>query len=112
MSSTQQGRRQADVEERVNELDAGIVGAGFAGLYALYKLRDEMGALGAGLRGGRRRGRYVVLEPLPGRAAIRLVGSTVTRSTRGFARNGSGANVTPDSKRCWDTSSTWPIGST
>ena len=43
MSSTQQGRRQAGVEERVNELDAVIVGAGFAGLYALYKLRDEMG---------------------------------------------------------------------
>jgi cation diffusion facilitator CzcD-associated flavoprotein CzcO len=43
MSSTQQGRRQADVEERVNELDAVIVGAGFAGLYALYKLRVEMG---------------------------------------------------------------------
>ena len=43
MSSTQQGRRQADVEERVNELDAVIVGAGLAGLYALYKLRDKMG---------------------------------------------------------------------
>ena len=43
MSSKHQGRRQAGVEERVNELDAVIVGAGFAGLYALYKLRDEMG---------------------------------------------------------------------
>jgi hypothetical protein len=31
MSSTQQGRRQADVEERVNELDAGIVAPGSRG---------------------------------------------------------------------------------
>jgi cation diffusion facilitator CzcD-associated flavoprotein CzcO len=43
MSSTQQGRRQAGAGERVDEFDAVIVGAGFAGLYALHKLRDEMG---------------------------------------------------------------------
>jgi cyclohexanone monooxygenase len=43
MSSTQQGRRQAGADKRVNDFDALIVGAGFAGLYALYKLRDEMG---------------------------------------------------------------------
>jgi cation diffusion facilitator CzcD-associated flavoprotein CzcO len=43
MSSTQQDRRQADAEERVTDFDAVIVGAGFAGLYALHKLRDEMG---------------------------------------------------------------------
>src|SRR5215212_498945 len=43
MSSTQQGRRQAGAGERVDKFDAVIVGAGFAGLYALHKLRDEMG---------------------------------------------------------------------
>jgi cation diffusion facilitator CzcD-associated flavoprotein CzcO len=43
MSSMQQDRQQAGAEERVNEFDAVIVGAGFAGLYALHKLRDEMG---------------------------------------------------------------------
>ena len=43
MSGTRQDQRQAGVEERVNDFDAVIVGAGFAGLYALHKLRDEMG---------------------------------------------------------------------
>ncbi len=43
MSSTQQDRRQAGAEELITDLDAVIVGAGFAGLYALHKLRDEMG---------------------------------------------------------------------
>src|SRR5215210_2101632 len=43
MSGTQQEQRQTGVEERVNDFDAVIVGAGFAGLYALHKLRDEMG---------------------------------------------------------------------
>jgi len=43
MSSTQQDRQQASAEERIEEFDAVIVGAGFAGLYALHKLRDQMG---------------------------------------------------------------------
>jgi cation diffusion facilitator CzcD-associated flavoprotein CzcO len=43
MSSAQQDRRQAGTEERITDFDAVIVGAGFAGLYMLHKLRDEMG---------------------------------------------------------------------
>ncbi len=43
MSGTQQDQRQADGEERATAFDAVIVGAGFAGLYALHKLRNEMG---------------------------------------------------------------------
>ncbi|HZG62438.1 MAG TPA: NAD(P)/FAD-dependent oxidoreductase, partial [Rubrobacteraceae bacterium] len=43
MSSAQQDQRQAGTEERVTDFDAVIVGAGFAGLYALHKLRNEMG---------------------------------------------------------------------
>ena len=43
MSSTQQDQRQVGAEERVTDFDAVIVGAGFAGLYVLHKLRDEMG---------------------------------------------------------------------
>src|SRR5918998_544751 len=43
MSSTQQDRRQAGVEEQVTDFDAVIVGAGFSGLYMLHKLRNEMG---------------------------------------------------------------------
>jgi cation diffusion facilitator CzcD-associated flavoprotein CzcO len=43
MPGTQQDRRQADGKERATDFDAVIVGAGFAGLYALHKLRDELG---------------------------------------------------------------------
>ena len=43
MSGTQQDQRQADGVERATDFDAVIVGAGFAGLYALHKLRDETG---------------------------------------------------------------------
>src|SRR5918999_3456796 len=43
MSSTQQDRRQAGVEERIIDFDAVIIGAGFSGLYALHKLRNKMG---------------------------------------------------------------------
>ena len=43
MSDTQQDRRQEDGEGRVEEFDAVVVGAGFAGLYTLHKLRNELG---------------------------------------------------------------------
>ena len=53
MSSTQHERQEAGTEERATgeratgeratDFDAVIVGAGFAGLYALHKLRNEMG---------------------------------------------------------------------
>ncbi len=43
MSGTQQDQRQEIEEEPGTDFDAVIVGAGFAGLYALHKLRDEMG---------------------------------------------------------------------
>ena len=39
MSAEQTNRKKGDIRE----LDAVVVGAGFAGLYALYKLRDTMG---------------------------------------------------------------------
>jgi cyclohexanone monooxygenase len=42
MSSTQQNQQKADAEP-ATDFDAVIVGAGFAGLYALHKLRNEMG---------------------------------------------------------------------
>jgi cyclohexanone monooxygenase len=43
MPGTQQDQRQAGGEKRATDFDAVIVGAGFAGLYALHKLRNEMG---------------------------------------------------------------------
>ena len=50
-------------------LDAVVIGAGFAGLYALHRLR-EMGLNVQGFE-GLGRGRHLVLEPLPG-CAYRL----------------------------------------
>lgn len=43
MSNVEQNQQEAGAEERVTDFDAVIVGAGFAGLYALHKLRNEMG---------------------------------------------------------------------
>lgn len=43
MPSSQQDPRQASAEQATEHFDAVVVGAGFAGLYALHKLRDEMG---------------------------------------------------------------------
>ena len=42
MSSAQQNHQEAGMEA-TEHLDAVVVGAGFAGLYALHKLRNEMG---------------------------------------------------------------------
>ena len=53
----------ADEPERA---DAVVVGAGFAGMYMLYRLR-ELGYRAVVFEAGRRRRRHVVLEPLPGR---------------------------------------------
>ena len=50
----------------VDTVDAVIVGAGFAGLYMLHKLRG-LGLLGGRLRDRRRGRRHVVLEPVPRR---------------------------------------------
>ena len=58
--------RPTPVDAEVGTVDAVIVGAGFAGLYMLHKLRG-LGLLGRRLRGRRRCRRHVVLEPLPGR---------------------------------------------
>ena len=97
MSSTQQDQRQAGTEERVTDFDAVIVGAGFSGLYALHKLRNEMGLSARVYEAGAARG---IGTAIRARAAIRPVGSTATRSMRSSARNGSGANATPSRMRC------------
>ena len=43
MTETQQDGLQAGGDRRAHDFDALVVGAGFAGLYALHKLRNEMG---------------------------------------------------------------------
>jgi cation diffusion facilitator CzcD-associated flavoprotein CzcO len=95
MSDTQQNHQGASAEERIIDFDAVIIGAGFSGLYALHKLRNEMGLSARVFEAGGGTG-----TAIRARAAIRPVGSTATRSMRSFARNGSGANATPNSKRC------------
>ena len=49
------------------DVDVLVVGAGITGIYQLYRAR-EAGFSAQLRRGGRRCRRYVVLEPLPGRA--------------------------------------------
>ena len=51
-----------------HEHDALVIGAGFAGLYQLHCLRDQLGLDVAVLEAGRGRRRHLVLEPLPRRA--------------------------------------------
>ena len=67
MPDTHLSRQPIDADAQPGSaFDAVIVGAGLAGLYMLHRLRQAR-ALGARLRGGQRRRRHVVLEPLPGR---------------------------------------------
>ena len=52
MSSTQHDHQEAGTEPATDHFDAVIVGAGFSGLYALHKLRNEMGLLTRVLEAG------------------------------------------------------------
>ena len=93
-------------------LDAVIVGAGFAGMYMLHRLR----ALGLSARileaGGWRR-RHLVLEPLPRRPLRRREhGVLLLLLTRACSRNGSGASASPPSRRSCATPTTWPTATT
>ena len=55
------------------DVDVVVIGAGFSGLYSLYKMRAGRSD-GPGVRAGRRRGRDLVLEPLSGSTCGRPVG--------------------------------------
>ena len=64
---TQAAARENVETEKASSFDAIVIGAGVAGLYQLYKLRElglQVRALEAGFGGWR----HLVLEPLPGRA--------------------------------------------
>ena len=72
-------------------LDAVVVGAGFAGLYMLHRLRGL--GLHLGLRSRRRRGRHLVLEPLSRRALRReSLEYSLHLLARDSSRTGTGAN--------------------
>ena len=64
---TADASKSGDSDGAVTDVDVVVVGAGFAGIYSLYHLRD-LGFTRAGDRDRRRRRRHVVLEPVPGRA--------------------------------------------
>ena len=79
----------------MTKVDVVVVGAGFAGLYMLHRLR-ELGLSRHGVRGGDRRRRHVVLEPLPGRPVRhREHGLLVLVRPRSSSRSGSGPSATP-----------------
>ena len=93
-------------------LDAVVVGAGFAGLYMLHRLR-ELGLSARGLRGRRRRRRHLVLEPLPRRPLRRREhGVLLLLLRRAAAGVGVERALRRPSPRSCATSTTSPTGST
>ena len=93
-------------------VDVVVVGAGFAGMYMLHRLREPR-PVGARVRGGRRRRRHLVLEPLSGRALRRREPRVlVLVLARNSSRSGSGPSATPRSRRSCATPTTSPIAST
>ena len=95
-----------------HELDAVVVGAGLRRpLRAAPAARARPAR--ARLRGGRRRRRHLVLEPLPGRALRhREHGLLVLVLARSSSRSGTGPSAIPPSPRSCATSSTSPTAST
>ena len=92
--------------------DVVIVGAGFAGLYALHRLRG-LGLSARVLRGRRRRRRHLVLEPLS-RRALRRREPRLLLLVRGGAPAGVGLDraLRRRSPRSCATSTTSPTAST
>ena len=95
------------------DFDAVVIGAGFSGLYMRSTGSATSWTEGPRLRGGRRRRRHLVLEPLPRRPVrLRELLLLATRSPRSSSRSGCGAASTPSSRRSCATSNTWPTAST
>ena len=97
---------------RIAQLDVVVVGAGFAGMYMLHRLR-ELGFSTARLRGRR------ATSAAPGTgtatrapAATSRASTTRTRSTPSSSRSGSGPSATRPSPRSCATPTTSPTAST
>ena len=94
------------------DFDAVVVGAGFAGLYMLYRLR-ELGLV------RRASSRPATASAAPGtgtairaRAATSRACSIPTPSRRSCSRNGTGASAIRSRRRSCATSTMWPTAST
>ncbi|WP_324275494.1 FAD-dependent oxidoreductase [Blastococcus brunescens] len=86
-------------EGEPRHVDAVVVGAGFAGVYALYRLRKlglrvQVFEAGSDIGGTWFHNRY------PGRGATSRASTTRTRSTTTCSRNGTGPSATPLSRSC------------
>ncbi|MFC7608541.1 NAD(P)-binding protein [Teichococcus aestuarii] len=94
------------------ELDALIIGAGFAGLYQLHTLRDRLGLKARVLEAGDGVGGTGTGTATPARAVTRRATTTPTPSPRSCSRSGAGASATPSMARSAATSITSPRSST
>ena len=98
--------------DRSSAPDVVVVGAGFAGLYMLHKLRT----LGFSARGSSRRPTTSAAPgtgtAIPARAATSPPPTTPTASTPSWRRPGPGRRSTPRSPRSCATPSSWPTATT
>ena len=104
-------RKPSETSTQTDEFDAVVIGAGFAGIYALHKLRllglrCRLYETGDGVRGAWYWNRY------PGAAAIRELRSTLRVFRRvDSSRSGPGRSGSPPTTRSAATSTTSPTGS-
>ncbi len=88
------------------ELDALVIGAGFAGLYQLHCLRDRLGLSTLVLEAGEGVGGTWYWNRYPGARCDSESHATTTRSTRTCSSSGNGASATRSSRRSCATSTT------
>ena len=92
------------------EVDVLIVGAGFAGLYALHKIR-RMGLKALALEAAPSVGGTWYANRYPARASTSRAWITRSRSRRSYSRSGAGPSATPPSLSCSPMPITSPTAS-
>ncbi len=95
----EQGDSRMATSTATREVDAVVIGAGFAGMYMNYRLRDELGMSVQVYEAGDGVGGTWYWNRYPGRAATRSRTSTASPSTSSSCRTGSGAGSTRSSRR-------------
>ena len=94
------------------DFGAVVIGAGFSGMYMLYRLREELGISARVYEAGDGVGGTWYWNRYPVRAATPKATSTATPSRRSCFRSGTGAANTRSSQRSSRTSTTSRIAST